>query len=228
MADLTVEGLISHTASLLFSLYLLFAEAPLPIPSAGRKDEHGRTHAIILPQHIHHPSYLHDRNYWFSYYITTGQWFMSCWSHRADGWYALYPWPSWIAASPADFSIGKHTPTRARSVQSKPTTYYTSRPKNNTQAICKFSACWRDRCVGDRKREERMSRGNQRGRRENVLSSIFSITSVSTAAVTGSWRCSIGGPLVDRDEYVKESKKKKCIKQWEEGKWQKKCELIIN
>lgn len=91
-----------------------------------------RTHAIIFPQHIHHPSYLHDRHYWFSYYITSGQWFMSCWTHRTDGGFALYPWPSWIAASPADFSIGKHTPTRACSVQSKPTTYYTSRPKNNT------------------------------------------------------------------------------------------------
>ena len=44
------------------------------------------TLAIILSQHIHHPSYLHDQNYWCSYYITTGQWFMSCWSRRADGW----------------------------------------------------------------------------------------------------------------------------------------------
>lgn len=110
-----------------------------------------RTHAILSTQHIHHPSYLHDRNHWFGYYITTGQWFMPCWSYRTDGWYALYPWPSWFAASPADLSVGKHTPTRACSVQSKPTTYYTSRPKNKTQAICKFR---RDRCVGDRKREE--------------------------------------------------------------------------
>lgn len=178
---------VSHTMSLLYSLYLLLAEAPLPIPSEGRKDEHVAPKQSFFSQHIHHPSYLHDRNYWFSYCITTGQWFMSCWMHRTDGWYALYKWPSWVAASPADLDIGKHTPTRACSVQSKPTTYYTSRPKNNTQAICKFSACCRDRCVGDRKRKEQMSRGNQmwnyRGRRENVLSSTFPIMSVLTAVI---------------------------------------------
>lgn len=102
------------------SLYLLLA--PLPIPSAGRKRQECHTHAIIFSQHTDHPSYLHDRNYWFSYYITSGQWFMPSWWHRTDGWYTLYPWPSWIAANPAGLGVGKHTPTWACSVQSKPTT----------------------------------------------------------------------------------------------------------
>ena len=128
---------ISHAASLLCSLYLLFAEAPLPIPSAGRKkkkkDKHVAPMQSFSPSNIHHPSYRHDRHNWFSHYITTGRWFMSCWSHSPYSWYAVHPWPSWIAASPADLGVGKHTHTGTQCAEQALLPTIRQGPKNNTR-----------------------------------------------------------------------------------------------